>query len=121
MRIADRHDFLYCQSGRIACRQGDWDEVSPEPCHGFSDPFHKGGYDFSIFMTAFMMLISAFMIIYTIVIYATSQPVAGWTITILFLSIAFFGLFGVLTIIIKYLQLLIDLVFLKQHYSFRKH
>lgn len=30
----------------------------------------------------------------------------------------FFGLFGVLTIIIKYLQLLVDLVFKRKHYSF---
>lgn len=80
--------------------------------------FTRVGYDFSIFMTAFMMLLSIFMILYTVVIYATSQPVAGWTTTILFLSVAFFGLFGILTVIIKYLQLLIDLVFKKQHYSF---
>ena len=69
-------------------------------------------------MTALMMLISIFMIVYSVVIYATSHPVAGWTTTILFLSIAFFGLFGVLTMVIKYLQLIIDLVFKRKHYSF---
>ena len=46
------------------------------------------------------------------------HPVEGWTTTILFLSVAFFGLFGILTIIIKYLQLLMDLVFKRKHYSF---
>ena len=80
--------------------------------------FTKVGYDFSKFMTVFMMLLSVFMICYTIVIYLTSQPVAGWTTTILFLSVAFFGLFGILTIVVKYLQLLVDLVFRRQHYSF---
>ena len=80
--------------------------------------FTRVGYDFSIFMTIFMMLLSVLMILYTIVIYATSQPVEGWTTTILFLSVAFFGLFGILTVVIKYLQLLIDLVFRKQHYSY---
>lgn len=80
--------------------------------------FTEVGYRFSMIMTALMMLISIFMIVYSVVIYATSHPVAGWTTTILFLSIAFFGLFGVLTMVIKYLQLIIDLVFKRKHYSF---
>lgn len=80
--------------------------------------FTEVGYRFSMIMTALMMLISIFMIVYSVVIYATSHPVAGWTTTILFLSIAFFGLFGVLTMVIKYLQLIVDLVFKRKHYSF---
>lgn len=80
--------------------------------------FTDMGYRFSIAMTAVMMLMTAIMIIYTIVTYAVSTPVAGWTTTLLFLSIAFFGLFGILTIIIKYLQLLVELVFKRKHYSF---
>lgn len=80
--------------------------------------FTKMGYSFSKSMTAVMMVVSLFMIIYSIVIYATSNPVAGWTTTILFLSVAFFGLFGILTVIIKYLQLLVDLVYKRKHYSF---
>lgn len=80
--------------------------------------FTNIGYSFAKAMTALMMFISIAMIGYSIVIYATSSPVAGWTTTILFLSVAFFGLFGILTIIIKYLQLLIDLVFKRKHYSF---
>ncbi len=80
--------------------------------------FTKVGYQFSMLMTIVMMLISAFMVIYSIVIYTRANPVAGWTTTILFLSVAFFGLFGVLTIIIKYLQLLIRLVFKRKPYTF---
>lgn len=80
--------------------------------------FTEVGYRFSMTMTALMMLVSIFMIVYSVVIYATSHPVAGWTTTILFLSIAFFGLFGVLTMVVKYLQLIIDLVFKRKHYSF---
>ena len=76
------------------------------------------GYRFSVSMTALMMLMSIFMVIYSIVIYATATPVAGWTTTILFLSVAFFGLFGILTVIIRYLQLLVNLVFKRKHYSF---
>ena len=65
-----------------------------------------------------MMIMSAFMIVYSLVIYLSSDPVAGWTTTILFLSVAFFGLFGILTIIIKYLQLIVNLVFKRKQYSF---
>ena len=76
------------------------------------------GYKFSLAMTLFMMAVSIFVVIYSFIIYFTAHPVAGWTTTILFLAIAFFGLFGVLTIVIKYLQLLIDLTFKRKHYSF---
>lgn len=80
--------------------------------------FTEMGYRFSMTMTAIMMLMSVFMIVYSIVIFITQNPVAGWTTTILFLSVAFFGLFGILTIIIKYLQLLVNLVFKRKQYSF---
>ena len=80
--------------------------------------FTELGYRFSFTMTVLMMLMSAFMIVYSLVIYLSSDPVAGWTTTILFLSVAFFGLFGILTIIIKYLQLIVNLVFKRKQYSF---
>ncbi len=80
--------------------------------------FTEMGYSFAKTMTILMMVMSLLMIVYSVVIYVTSTPVAGWTTTILFLSVAFFGLFGILTIIIKYLQLLVDLVFKRKYYSF---
>lgn len=80
--------------------------------------FTEMGYSFAKIMTALMMLMSVFMTVYSAVIYITAHPVAGWTTTILFLSVAFFGLFGILTIIIKYLQILVDLTFRRQYYSF---
>lgn len=80
--------------------------------------FTEVGYRFSMYMTILMMLVSVLMIIYTCVIYVTVHPVAGWTTTILFLSVVFFGLFAILTIIVKYLQIIVDLVFRRKHYSF---
>lgn len=80
--------------------------------------FTELGYSFSKLMTAVMMVMSIFMLVYSVVIYVTAHPVAGWTTTILFLSVAFLGLFGILTVIIKYLQLIINLVFKRKHYSF---
>ena len=69
-------------------------------------------------MTVFMMLISIAMVFYSAIIYFTSNPIEGWTTTILFLAIAFFGLFGILTIVIKYLQIIVDLIFKKKRYTF---
>lgn len=80
--------------------------------------FTQLGYRFSICMTVLMMLVSIFMVIYSVVIYATAHPVEGWTTTILFLSVAFFGLFGILTVIIKYLQLLLNMIFKRKQYAF---
>lgn len=76
------------------------------------------GYRFAVTMTVLMMLVAVGVAVYSAVIYLFSTPVAGWTTTIFFMSFAFFGLFGILTIIIKYLQILVDLVFRRKKYSF---
>lgn len=80
--------------------------------------FTQIGYSFAKFMTFLMMFISFFMIIYSLVVFISATPVEGWTTTILFLSVAFLGMFGILTIIIKYLQLLVELVFKRKKYSY---
>lgn len=76
------------------------------------------GYRFSVTMTLIMMLVAVFVAVYSAVVYLFSTPVAGWTTTIFFISFAFFGLFGILTVIIKYLQILVDLIFKRRKYSF---
>ncbi len=80
--------------------------------------FTQVGYRFSMAMTFLMMFMSVVMLLYTLITYFTANPVEGWTTTVLFLSLAFLGLFGVLTIMVKYLQLIIDMVFRRKHYSF---
>lgn len=80
--------------------------------------FTELGYRFSVTMTVIMMLVAVFVAAYSAFVYLFSTPVAGWTTTIFFMSFAFFGLFGILTIIIKYLQILVDLVFRRKKYSF---
>ncbi|MDE7477151.1 MAG: glycosyltransferase [Lachnospiraceae bacterium] len=80
--------------------------------------FTELGYRFAVTMTVIMMLVAVFVAGYSAVVYLFSTPVAGWTTTIFFMSFAFFGLFGILTIIIKYLQILVDLVFRRKKYSF---
>ena len=80
--------------------------------------FTEVGYKFSITMTVVMMFMTIFMTVYSLLTYFMLNPVEGWTTTILFLSVAFFVLFGILTIVVKYLQLLVDMVFKRKHYSF---
>lgn len=80
--------------------------------------FTDVGYRFSITMTVLMMILAIFVVGYTVFTYLFSTPVEGWTTTILFLSVAFFGLFGILTVIIKYLQLIIELIFKRKRYNF---
>ncbi len=76
------------------------------------------GYRFAVTMTILMMVVAVAVAVYSAVVYLFSTPVAGWTTTIFFMSFAFFGLFGILTVIIKYLQILVDLVFRRRKYSF---
>lgn len=73
-------------------------------------------YKFSIVFSALMMLLTIFSGIYTIYTYMTGRPVAGWTTTMMFLSFAFFGIFVILTVLIKYVSLILDLNFSKQKY-----
>ncbi len=80
--------------------------------------FTDVGYVLTKFMTLLMMFISLFMVFYTIACYLMINPVAGWTTTVLFLSVAFFGLFAILTIVVQYLQILVDLNFRRSKYSF---
>ena len=55
-------------------------------------------------------------LIYTLVIFATGHPVEGWTTTMFVITVGFAGLFAVLTIVVKYLSLLLNLTFRQQKY-----
>ena len=78
--------------------------------------FTNVAYKFSIAMAFFMMIITFVTGIYTVYTFINLKPIEGWTTTMLLLSVAFFGVFAILTIIIKYLTIIIDLIFKKQQY-----
>ena len=78
--------------------------------------FTNLGYRLSSVLAGLMMLVAMLIGVYTVVIFVSSRPVEGWTTTMLFLSLAFFGVFAMFAIMIKYLSVLIDLVFTKQQY-----
>ncbi len=73
-------------------------------------------YKFSITMSLIMILITIAVAIYTICIFISSNPIRGWTTTMLFLSFGLFGIFSMLTIVIKYLSIIVDLIFKKSKY-----
>ena len=56
--------------------------------------------------------------VYALVYKIMQNPVAGWATTIIFLAFGFFGLFAIMAMVIKYLQMLVSLVFQKKNYLF---
>ncbi len=71
-------------------------------------------YKISTWLTALMMAVTLLVLIYTIVIFIIGNPVAGWTTTMLVLSFGFLGMFAVLSIVVRYLALILDLGFKRQ-------
>lgn len=101
-------DKLYIKKGDEATRKN----VAIESLILFTDIAYKA----AIMMTFVMMIGIIGVGIYTLTVFIKDQPVAGWTTTMLFLSVAFLGVFAILAVIIKYLSILVDLTFKKQKY-----
>ncbi|MBQ8995506.1 MAG: glycosyltransferase [Oscillospiraceae bacterium] len=78
--------------------------------------YTDAAYKLSLSIAMFMFLIAIASGIYTLVIYLSMKPVAGWTTTMAVISAGFAGIFLLFAIVIKYLSLLVDLVFHNQKY-----
>lgn len=76
------------------------------------------GYRASMFITSAMLLFTMAVGVYSFVFYALRNPVPGWTSTLLFLSVCMTFIFMILTVMLKYLQVIVNLVFKKTRYSF---
>jgi polyisoprenyl-phosphate glycosyltransferase len=73
----------------------------------------------AITLSALMILAVISIAVYAVVYYLMGEhPVEGWTTTILFLSLSFFGVFTILAILLKYMSVLINLVFKVKKYQF---
>ena len=71
----------------------------------------------STFISAFFLLFSVGSVTYALWDYfANGTVIEGWTSTICFLSFSFFGVFVLLTFILKYLAVLLHLIFKRQKY-----
>jgi len=74
-------------------------------------------YKFAFGMTLLMMAAALFSLIYTVIVFLSGNPVPGFTTTMLVLTGSFFGVFAILAIIIKYLSVLVNLVFTTRQYT----
>lgn len=75
-------------------------------------------YRLALSLALLMMGVTVAVAIYTVVVYLSGSPVEGWTTTMLFLGFGFFGMFAILTMVLKYLSILVDLTFKRQKYVF---
>jgi len=82
--------------------------------------FTTTAHRLSFAMTVTMMLFTVLSGGYTLAIFIMQEPVPGWTTMMMLMSLAFFGVFAILTIIIKYLSVLIELTFNKSRYIVEK-
>ncbi len=78
--------------------------------------YTDAAYRLSLFIAFFMLAVALIAGIYTLVIYLSMKPVAGWTTTMVLSSAGFSGTFLLFAIVIKYLSLLVDLIFHNQKY-----
>ncbi len=74
------------------------------------------GYKISITLSVIMAIVLMAVGVYTVVIFLSANPVAGWTTTMGVLSFGFFGLFVLMAFVLKYLSLILNLVFTKKQY-----
>lgn len=75
-------------------------------------------YKITLTLAGFMMLVTIGMGVYAIVLNLFRTPVEGWTTTVVFMSMGFTGLFVILSMVIKYLQTIVNLNFKKKEYLF---
>ena len=74
------------------------------------------GYKISLFLTVVMAVVLAAAGVYTVAVFFSANPVAGWTTTMLVMSFGFFGLFVILAFVLKYLSVILNLVFTQKQY-----
>lgn len=74
------------------------------------------GYKISLFLTVAMSLVLMAAGVYTVAVFLSANPVAGWTTTMLVMSFGFFGLFVILAFVLKYLSVILNLVFVQKQY-----
>lgn len=78
--------------------------------------FTNVGFRFTSFISLTMLIVTLSVLIYTVAVFILGNPITGWTTMMLLISFSFFGLFSLSAIIIKYLDLLINLSFKKKEY-----
>ncbi len=80
--------------------------------------FTDVGYKLALFLSMSMIIGSVLIALYVTFIFVIKQPVSGWASIMWLLSIGFAGTFALAAITIKYLDVIIGLVFKKKSYTF---
>lgn len=75
-------------------------------------------YRITISLALLMFCFSLFFAFYALIYKLMENPVEGWTTTVIFMSIGFCGLFIILSMALKYMQLLVKLSFNKKDFLF---
>ena len=70
----------------------------------------------SVIFAILMMIVTLLGVIYTVIIYFLGQPVAGYTTTMIVMTAGFFGVFTIFAVVIKYLSVIVSIVFNEQKY-----
>lgn len=78
--------------------------------------FTDVSYKVTIFLILIFIVLTLFVSGYTVYNFVTNNSIKGWTTTMLFLCFGFLGLFTILLIVIKYLSVIINLIFKKSNY-----
>ncbi|MDL2253352.1 glycosyltransferase [Ruminococcaceae bacterium OttesenSCG-928-I18] len=75
-------------------------------------------FKISLGIALFMMILMLVAVVYTLVVFLGPfvNPSPGWTTTMLVVTGGFSGVFLILAVVLKYLSLLVELVFKKQNY-----
>lgn len=78
--------------------------------------FTSAATKMNLYIIGLFMLACVAVVLYVAFIYFGGHPVSGWTTTMLFLSFGFLSIFVVLGIMMKYLSVIIGLVFRNKTY-----
>ena len=76
-------------------------------------------FKISIGITLMLFLFTLGTVFYTVIVFFSDQkPIEGWTTLMIVLSASFSGLFFLIAIVIKYLSLIVELIYTKKVYLF---
>jgi len=100
---------------KLASKKGQGKFFAVDSIIMFTDVAFRVALALSLVMILAIISIAIYALVYYIM---GKHPVEGWTTTILFLSLSFFGVFTILAIILKYMSVLINLVFKVKAYQF---
>lgn len=78
--------------------------------------YTNAGFKLSFGVAAGMMALALLELVYTLAVFFGHRFVEGWVTTMFVLTVGFAGVFGILAIVIKYLSLILEMVFRRQTY-----